>query len=50
LYALAGNAPHGILLALSSGAIAAGFFAIETIALLGQMDVPARLPRQRPEG
>jgi uncharacterized membrane protein len=38
LYALASNSPHGILLALSCGAIAAGFFAIGTIALLGEID------------
>jgi hypothetical protein len=36
-------------LPLSSGAIAAGFFAIGTIALLGQMDVPGRLPQQGTE-
>jgi hypothetical protein len=41
LYALASGSAHGILLALSCGAIAAGFFAIGTISLLGQMDAPA---------
>jgi hypothetical protein len=49
LYALASSSPHDILLALSSGAIAAGFFAIGTIALLGQMDVAPRLPQERIE-
>jgi hypothetical protein len=33
-------------LPLSSGAIAAGFFAIGTIALLGQMDVAAHLQQE----
>jgi hypothetical protein len=50
LYALASGSPHGILLALCCGAIAAGFFAIGTIALLGQMDTPAAAPGEaRPQ-
>lgn len=42
LYAIASSSPHGVLLAVSSGAIAAGFFAIGTIALLGEMGTPVR--------
>ncbi len=42
LYALASSAPQSILLAISAGAIASGFFAIGTIALLGQVDTPIR--------
>jgi hypothetical protein len=41
LYALAARAPQSILLAVSAGAIASAFFAIGTIALLGQVDGPA---------
>jgi hypothetical protein len=45
LYALATRSPQSILLAVSAGAIASAFFAIGTIALLGQMDIPAH-PRE----
>jgi hypothetical protein len=49
LYALATSSPQSVLLAISSGAIASAFFAIGTIALLGQLDIPARATEQTRE-
>ena len=42
LHALATAAPQSILLAISAGAIASGFFAIGTVALLGQANTRMR--------
>jgi len=46
LYAVATSAPQSILVAISAGAIASGFFAIGTIALLGQADTPTRAAQE----
>jgi hypothetical protein len=42
LYALATRSAHSVLLGVSSGAIASGFFAIGTIALLGRPSTAVR--------